>query len=82
MHGLPSEPPNFQFPDWQREVESAMRESDGATLPLRLEAAKKAIFSRLKAKTERPPGILERIALNDAIHLLRVLRSEGFSNNH
>jgi hypothetical protein len=82
MQGLPSEPPNFQFPDWQRAFESAMDESDSTMLSARLQEAKAAIFFRLKAKTERPPGILERIALNDAIHLLRVLRSEGVPNTH
>jgi hypothetical protein len=54
-----------------------MRESDSTNLPARIQAAKDAIFSRLRAKSERPPGSLERIALNDAIRLLRVLRSKG-----
>jgi hypothetical protein len=82
VEALPSEILHFQFPDWQRAFESAMSGSDSATLPARLQAAKEAIFCRLKNKTERPPGISERIALNDAIHLLRVLRSEGVSSNY
>jgi hypothetical protein len=73
----PSEHLHTQFPDWQRAFESAMHESDPATLAVRLKAAKRAILCRLKAKSERPPSISERIALNDAIHWLRVLRSEG-----
>ena len=77
MEVLPSEPQTFQFPDWQRAFEDAMRGIDSATFPVRLQAAKDAVFSRLREKSERPPGTLERIALNDAIHLLRVLRSEG-----
>jgi hypothetical protein len=77
VEALPSEPLTLQFPDWQRAFEAAMRETDPATLAARLRAAKLAIFSRLKTKAECPPGFLERIALNDAIHLLRVLRSEG-----
>jgi len=77
VEALPSEPQTFQLPDWQRAFEDAMRGIDSATFPARLQAAKNAIFSRLRAKAERPPGPLERIALNDAIHLLRVLRSEG-----
>jgi hypothetical protein len=76
VQALPSESPSLQFPEWQRALEAVMRESDSVPLPLRLQAAKAAIFSRLRAKAERPPGTLERIALNDAIHLLRVLRSE------
>ena len=66
-----------QFPEWQRQFEALLCESDWIRLPERLQAAKAAIFSRLRAKREHPPGTLERIALNDAIHLLRVLRSEG-----
>jgi hypothetical protein len=54
-----------------------MQENDQSKRPERLRTARAAIFVRLKAKAERPPGVVERIALNDAIHLLRVLRSEG-----
>jgi hypothetical protein len=76
MHGLPSESPTLQFPEWQSALEDAMRESELSTLPERIRAATDAIFSRLKEKSQRPPGSLERIALNDAIHLLRVMRRE------
>ena len=76
MNGLPSESSDFQFPEWQCEFEAAMCERDGNRLPERLKLARAAIFSRLRAKTQRPPGTLERIALNDAIHLLRVVRTE------
>ena len=70
----------FQFPDWQREFEAAMQENDQTQHPERLQKARAAIFLRLKAMATRPPGIVERIALNDAIHLLRILRSESLSN--
>jgi hypothetical protein len=70
-------PAAMQFPDWQREFEAAVRENDYAKLAERLQAAQAAILSRLRAKLDRPPGTLERIALNDAIHLLRLLRSEN-----
>ena len=76
MTSLPPKFRSFQFPDWQPEFEAAMYETDQAKRPERLQALKKAIFLRLKAKTLRPPGTVERIALNDAIQLLRVLRSE------
>jgi hypothetical protein len=75
--GLLSEFRSFQFPDWQPEFEAAMQESDQARRTERLQALKIAIFLRLKTKTSRPPGTVERIALNDAIHLLRVLRTEN-----
>jgi hypothetical protein len=73
--GLLSESTSFQFPDWQPEFEAAMQETDHANRRERLQALKRAIFLRLKSKTSRPPGTVERIALNDAIQLLRVLRS-------
>jgi hypothetical protein len=76
MAGFPSEYNDLQFPDWQRGFEAALRERDQAKRAERLQAAKTAIFLRLKTKVTRPPGTLERIALNDAIHLLRILRSE------
>jgi hypothetical protein len=77
MAGLPTESGSFQFPEWQREFEAVVSESNGISLPERLQAAKTAISSRLRARTERPPGTIERIALNDAIHFLRVLRNES-----
>jgi hypothetical protein len=77
MTGLSTEFRVLQFPDWQGEFEAAVRENDQAKRPERLQALKIAIFLRLKTKTSRPPGTVERIALNDAIHLLRVLRSES-----
>jgi len=61
----PHPPPS----DWQHEFKVAV--SSG-----QIQAAKAAIFARLKAKAEHPPSVLERIALNDAIHLLRMLRGE------
>jgi hypothetical protein len=76
MAVLPTEFRVLQFPDWQGEFEAAVRENDPAKRPERLQALKVAIFLRLKTKTSRPPGTVERIALNDAIHLLRRLRSE------
>ena len=77
MTGLLSESRSFQFPDWQPEFEAVMQENDQAKRPERLQALKIATLLRLKTKTSRPPGTVERIALNDAIHLLRVLRSEN-----
>jgi hypothetical protein len=76
MADVPSKSSNLQFPDWQSGFEAALRERDQAKRAERLRAAKTAIFLRLKTKVTRPPGTLERIALNDAIHLLRILRSE------
>jgi hypothetical protein len=75
-----SESRSFKFPDWQREFETAMQENHQTQRPEGLQKARAAIFLRLKAMATRPPGIVERIALNDAIHLLRILRSEVLPN--
>ena len=73
MTSLVSEPRNLQLPDWQNDFETAARQA--VQTPGRIQAMKAAVLSRLKAKLENPPGPLERIALNDAILLLRTLRS-------
>jgi hypothetical protein len=73
MTSLLSESRNLQFPDWQTDFQAAARQA--AQTPGRLQAMKAAVLSRLRAKLENPPGPLERIALNDAILLLRTLRS-------
>ena len=64
---------NLQLPDWQNDFETAARQA--AQTPGRIQAMKAAVFSRLRSKLENPPGPLERIALNDAILLLRTLRN-------
>jgi hypothetical protein len=73
MTSLLSDPRNSQFPDWQTDFEAAARQA--AQTPGRIQAMKAAVLSRLRAKLENPPSPLERIALNDAILLLRALRS-------
>ena len=64
-----SGPDGAGFPDWQHDFKVAINSGQ-------LDAARTAISLRLRAKARRPPNVLERIALNDAILLLRTLRSE------
>jgi hypothetical protein len=71
-----SETRSFQFLDWQPAFEAAIEENEHTQCCDGLQRAKAAIFLRLKALATRPPGIVERIALNDAIQLLRVLRND------
>jgi len=75
MAPLASVSNTLQFPDWQCAVEDALHETDWTKRGECIRTARAAIFSRLKAKLKRPPGTLERIALNDAIHILQVLRN-------
>ena len=77
MADFPSLNRHVDFPDWQRELEAALRERDQSKRSERLQAAKAAIFLRLKAKRARPPGTVERMALSDAVHVLQMLRSES-----
>lgn len=79
--GLPSELTTFRYPDWQTVFEFIMRGMDEVNRPERLHAARAVIFSRLRVKRGYPLGMVERIALNDAIHLLRVLRSNKSSTS-
>lgn len=78
MTSLLSESRNLQLPDWQTKFEAAARQA--AQTPGRIQEMRAAVLSRLRAKLENPPGPLERIALNDAILLLRALRSRGPQN--
>ncbi|HEY6443037.1 MAG TPA: hypothetical protein VIY66_06830 [Candidatus Acidoferrales bacterium] len=78
MNSLLPESSNLQIRDWQNDFETAARQ--GALTPGRIQAMKAAVLSRLRSKLENPPGPLERIALNDAILLLRALRSGSPSN--
>lgn len=71
---LLSKPRKLELSDWQSDFERAMQQA--AETPGRIQAMKAAVFSRLRSKLENPPGPLERIALNDAILVLRTLRSE------
>lgn len=72
MTPLPCDLSNSPCPDWLHDFEVALHKGQ-------IPAAKAAVFSRLKMKAECPPGILERIQLNDAIYLLRTLRSAGIA---
>jgi hypothetical protein len=63
------DPCGLPVPDWQHDFAMGVRSG-------KIQAAKRAVYLRLKAKSERPPGVVERIALNDAINLLRTLCSE------
>ena len=62
----PIDPISNPVSHWQQDFITAIRSG-------KIQAAKTAIYLRLKAKSQRPPGVAERIALNEAITLLRAL---------
>jgi hypothetical protein len=81
MKNISEESAVLQFPDWQGEFEAAVCENNQDERSERLQALKVAIFSRLKTRTSRPLGTVERIALNDAIHMFRLLRRSSSTTN-
>jgi len=76
MTDFPPDVRVLQFPDWQGYFEAAVREDDPSKRRERFRALKSAIFLRLKKNASHPPGIVEHIALNDAIHFWRGFRSD------
>lgn len=64
------------FPEWQSELEAAVREVDAQKLPQRLEAAEAAIFQRQQALLNGPDKQAEQQAIEDAVRTLRVIQKE------
>ncbi len=64
----------FRFPEWQLEYEAALLELDREKLPKRVATAETAIFTRLEALVGKADHEQERIAMDDALHALRLLK--------
>jgi hypothetical protein len=64
---------DFRYPEWQTAHHAAMIELDETKLIAKAKEAEAAIFHRLQALTAASNHTEERIALDDAIHELRVL---------
>jgi hypothetical protein len=62
----------WKYPDWQREFEGALSESDPQTLRKRVDAAESAIFLRLQSVLDDE----ERRAIDDAIKALRAIQKD------
>jgi hypothetical protein len=71
-----SSTPTPTFPEWQPELEAAVREGDPQKLPQRLEAAEAAIFQRQQALVNGPGRQAEQQAIQDAVRTLRVIQKE------
>jgi len=67
----------FRFPEWQREYAAALLESDRAKLQKCIAAAETAILARLKALVDSTDHEQERMAIDDALHALRLLKQDG-----
>ena len=68
--------PPLRFPNWQREYESAVLETDKSVLFKRVEVAEAAILARRDALEHDSSSQIERIAIEDALANLRVLKRD------
>jgi len=66
----------LRFPNWQREYESALLETDKSVLFKRVEVAEAAILARRDALEHDSSGQTERVAMEDALVNLRVLKRD------
>jgi hypothetical protein len=64
------------YPDWQRPLQEALLELDTAKLRGKLDAAESAIFERLQATSQGGVQHPERVAMEDALSSLRVVKRE------
>jgi hypothetical protein len=75
-HEFSSTVPEGSFPQWRREYESAMGETDHKTLFKRMEVAEAAILSRREVLTQSPDGFAERQEIKMALAKLHNLKKE------
>jgi hypothetical protein len=68
--------PKLRFPDWQREYETALLETDSEMLAKRVQEAEAAIFLRQQAMVNSQDGHAERTAIENAMRMLRVIQIE------
>jgi hypothetical protein len=66
----------LRFPNWQRDYESAWLETDKNVLFKRVEVAEAAILTRRDALEHDSSGPTERVAIEDALANLRVLKRD------
>ena len=66
----------LRFPNWQREYESALLETDKSVLFKRVEVAEAAILARRDVLEHDSSSQTERVAMEDALANLRVLKRD------
>ncbi len=68
--------PERSFPQWQREYEAALQETDHRTLFKRIEVAESALLARREVLVQSPDGFAERYEIKMALDKLRRLKRE------
>jgi hypothetical protein len=72
-----SDPTSFPlaYPEWQTQYEAALMETQREKLPKLIAAAELVIVNRLHLLVGKAGQEQERIAISDALHALRYVRS-------
>ncbi|PYV99910.1 MAG: hypothetical protein DMG89_06075 [Acidobacteria bacterium] len=65
----------LQFPEWQREYQEALFETNPARLPQRVMIAEFVLLKRLRAIAYNQDAIRERQKVEDALSKLRLLKN-------
>jgi len=66
----------FEYPEWQKPVQEALLELDNDKLKERIEAAEVAILNRLQSLSRTQCSEAERLAIQDALSTLRVVKRD------
>lgn len=66
----------LKYRQWQIPLEEALEESDLDRLSARVQTVEILIFERLKQLASSTDSTAERGAINDALNILRALKSE------
>ena len=72
----PPSPNIILYPHWQNEYAAALVELDRQKLPERVAASEAAIFNRLHQMSQSSDHEAERLAIEDALAALRVLKRD------
>jgi hypothetical protein len=69
-------PHNLRYPEWQGQYCAALLDLDQQTLLVRVATAETAILARLSAISRSPEGRRERLAMEDSLRFLRLLKTQ------
>jgi len=71
---------DLRYPDWQRPLREALLELDPARLRARVDAAESAMFARLQVISQDGAHHPERLAIEDGLSSLRVVKRETLAS--
>ena len=68
--------PELKFPEWQTKLQAAILEFDEGALRERIQDVETRIFERLQQLSESDDGHTERVAIFDALSVLRIIKRD------